>query len=168
MSTSDQPGRTPRATSTGLQTRQTRTRGVKEGNNCTTCLLHTEFLCKVTANARARACTRVCNAHRTLLFALNCLTGCEGRNKTATRFGPPLRTCERARRWWSPLSHRTHEPAFACVFASCQRRRASLLLAIVSGAGAVEFNNATQRTVLGAVLFAACTVFNYGVGWNAD
>ena len=42
------------------------------------------------------------------------------------------------------------------------------LCSILLVAGAVEADNATWYTVLGAVLFATCTVLNDGVGWNAN
>ena len=49
---------------------------------------------------------------------------------------------------------------------------ALLVLVAICGilllAGAVEADNATWYTVLGAVLFATCTVLNDAVGWNAN
>ena len=42
------------------------------------------------------------------------------------------------------------------------------LCSILLVAGAAEADNATWYLVLGAVLFATCTVLNDGVGWNAN
>ena len=55
-----------------------------------------------------------------------------------------------------------------------QRWLVSLLLVAVAlcsillVAGAAEADNSTWYTVLGAILFATCTVLNDGVGWNAN
>jgi hypothetical protein len=55
-----------------------------------------------------------------------------------------------------------------------QRWLVSLLLVVVAVcsillvAGTAEADNSTWYMVLGAVLFAVCTVLNDGVGWNAN